>query len=380
MYKNASSIIRNHAKNRPTSVLLARHNIAVARISKHVARAGKMLQCNQHPAHGDVVDLPLLVGKEAGDDVEEDSSRPKIEVLQRGRNLSRRSANVGMGRYDNTSVKRLDKERIANIMQKVTDASLEATPDWEKTLDSNRRRLAKRSHKEKKGDCYTNQHEVMLALERKLKYAMMSAHQGVDSDTMEVRKNLTTRDLLPFYQISDLKNFIEIFVRVDDDFSGDLNVNEWLEFFISFNESVTGAQARRMFAKMDEDADGFLSLRDLVPVIFNRAKKEQVTLILKYLEAEVCTKKVTKKEYVLKEDLNTMFACYDVDLIGFVEVKRIKDKIRSFRMSDQAHLAIFAMFMGYEDDEMLNLAEFCKLFTTYTLKKGSLPGEGAGTG
>lgn len=129
-----------------------------------------------------------------------------------------------------------------------------------------------------------------------------------------------------------------------------------------------------MFVKMDVDNDGFLSLRDLVPVIFSRANKEQMVLIMKYMEAEVCDKKeATKKEYVTKEELETMFSYYDaVNQLGFVGIKQIKDKIRSFQMSDQAHLAIFAMFMGFEDDEMVNQTEFIKLFAPYTLRKSPI--------
>ena len=144
-----------------------------------------------------------------------------------------------------------------------------------------------------------------------------------------------------------------------------------VQFFSAFNKSVTIKQARTMFVKMDDDNDGFLSLRDLVPVIFSRANKEQLVLIMKYMEADVCNKKeITAKEYVLKEDLEAMFADYDaVDHLGFVGVQQIKDKIRSFQMSDQAHLAIFAIFMGYEDDEMVNMTEFIKLFAPYTSRK-----------
>jgi hypothetical protein len=388
MYKHAAAIIRDQAKSRPSSVQQARHNIAIARITNHTTHAGKMLQYTEHAAHGDVVLPPLLAGKEAGDEdashhhhqhhhhQQQQQPTPKVQVvLERSRSQGlRRSASSGLAKYDVNGKRTLDKERMANTIQRVTDATNEATPDWEKQLDK-RSRILRRSQSQKRVERYNNTHEMILALERKLKYAMMSAHQGVDSDTMEVRMSLTTRDLLPFYQISDLRNFLDIFHRVDDDFSGDLNVDEWLQFFSSFNKSITVSQARRMFVKMDEDTDGFLSLRDLIPVIFSRASKEQVSLILKYLEAEVCQKKANKREYVLKDDLDTMFAYYDVDLIGFVEVKKIKDKIRSFQMTDQAHLAIFAMFKGYEDDEMLNQSEYTKLFTPYILRNIPKPTE-----
>ena len=156
-----------------------------------------------------------------------------MEVLASNRGLGLpRSASTGLQQYDPNAKKMLDKERIANMMQKVTDASNESTPEWEKRLDHKNKQL-KRSRTQKKIDRYNNAHEMLLVLERKLKTAIMSAHQGVDSDVMEVRKNLTTRDLLPFYKILDLKNFLEIYHKVDVDLSGDLNVDEWLEVLLS---------------------------------------------------------------------------------------------------------------------------------------------------
>jgi WD40 repeat protein/Ca2+-binding EF-hand superfamily protein len=378
MYKNASTIMRSKAQSRPTSVSIARHNVAIARISNNVTHAGKMVQCVTHTAHGDVILPPLLTENEGSGGKDGAPTPPKkVQVLQRSRSMGlRRNASSGLVRFEEKKV--LDKERVAHMIQKVVDATDQATPEWEKKLDIKKRAL-RRTRSQQKTDRYNNAHDMLLLLERKLKYAMMSAHQGVDSDTMQVRQNLTSRDLLPFYQIMDLKNFLEIFHAVDDDFSGDLNVEEWLVFFAAFNKSMTTHQARVMFTKLDDDGDGFLSLRDLIPVIFSRASKEQMTLISKYLEAEVCTKKeVTKMEYIQKDELETMFTYYDVDLIGFVEVKKIKDKIRSFQMPDQAHLAIFAMFMGYEDDEMVGLPEFLKLFHPYmqVLKKDGPPSPG----
>lgn len=167
----------------------------------------------------------------AGDDAQVNLNlpQPKMEVLVRNRGLGlRRSASTGLQRYDPNAKNMLDKERIANIMQKVTDASEESTPDWEKRRD-HKNKVMKGTKKQKNIDRYNNSQEMLLALERKLKTAIISAHQGVDSDMLDVRKNLTTRDLLPFYKIMDLKNFLEIYHSVDMDLSGDLNVDEWLQ-------------------------------------------------------------------------------------------------------------------------------------------------------
>ena len=377
MYKNASKIIREQAKSRPSSVTASRHQVAMSRISNNVSSAGNMLHCTEHSIHSDVA-LPPLPTVKASENGTTGQSLLRIGDLTEGFLIT--------GAAESAPKVSFDKKRVSQLVDKVTEATNDI-PDWEMRQDQKYKQMRK-TRSQKKIDRYNNAHEVLISLERKLKYAMMSAHQGVDSDTLQVRQNLTTRDLLPYYKILDLKNFLEIFHKVDNDFSGDLNVNEWLQvylkrvmhsncffikpfcfqFFYAFNKSITISQARTMFVKLDEDKDGFLSLRDLIPVIFSKANREQLVLITKYLEAEVVTKKeVTKKEYIHKDELETMFAYYDVDLIGFVDVKRIKDKIRSFRMPDQAHLAIFAMFKGYEDDEMLNLAEFLKLFAPYTL-------------
>lgn len=230
MYKNAATIIRDQLKTRPHSESIARHTVAKSRISNLVAHAGKMLHYTEHALPGDVILPPLLTGKDAGEE-EGNKPAPKIEVLARNRGLGlRRSASTGLDIYDPNAKKMVNKERIANIMQKVTDAVNDSTPDWEKRLDQKNKQL-KRTQTQKKMDRYNNAHEMLVQLERKLKNAIMSAHQGVDSDAMEVRKNLTSRDLLPFYKMLDLKNFLDIYHRVDDDLSGDLNVDEWLQVF-----------------------------------------------------------------------------------------------------------------------------------------------------
>jgi hypothetical protein len=75
----------------------------------------------------------------------------------------------------------------------VSDA-IDDAPEWEKRLELKFMAL-KRTRTQQKSDRYNNSHEMLLLLlERKLKYAVMSAHQGAgDSDSAAVRKNLTTR-------------------------------------------------------------------------------------------------------------------------------------------------------------------------------------------
>jgi hypothetical protein len=58
--------------------------------------------------------------------------------------------------------------------------------------------------------------------------AVMSTPDGpVLAPKPKVRQHLTTRMLLPYYKIEDVKNFMDTFSKVDEDFSGDLDIDEW---------------------------------------------------------------------------------------------------------------------------------------------------------
>ncbi|MCL4419262.1 hypothetical protein M1146_04125, partial [Patescibacteria group bacterium] len=43
---------------------------------------------------------------------------------------------------------------------------------------------------------------------------------------------LTTRQLLPYYKLESVHQFMDIFAKVDENFSGDLDVNEWIRLFV----------------------------------------------------------------------------------------------------------------------------------------------------
>ncbi|RYG66230.1 EF-hand domain-containing protein [archaeon] len=54
---------------------------------------------------------------------------------------------------------------------------------------------------------------------------------------------------------------------MDENFSGDLDVNEWIRLFTSLNQAVPVQEARMIFLKIDKDNDGHLSMRELIPVV-----------------------------------------------------------------------------------------------------------------
>jgi Ca2+-binding EF-hand superfamily protein len=72
---------------------------------------------------------------------------------------------------------------------------------------------------------------------------------------------------------------MDIFAKVDENFSGDLDVNEWIRLFTSLNESVPVLEARMIFMKIDKDSDGFLTMRELIPVVFNKATQVSATTV-----------------------------------------------------------------------------------------------------
>ncbi len=181
---------------------------------------------------------------------------------------------------------------------------------------------------------------------------------------------LTTRQLLPYYKLETVHQFMDIFAKVDENFSGDLDVNEWIKLFSSLNESVPEQEARMIFMKIDKDNDGVLSMRELIPVVFNKASKDQLRLIIQYAEMEL-TKKVDADSApkVTSTDLEFLFEAYDSENVGFVDVAVIKERIRRMRMSETALFFFMEMIADLSDDEMVNLVEFKRLFKPFTARK-----------
>jgi hypothetical protein len=93
---------------------------------------------------------------------------------------------------------------------------------------------------------------------------------------------LTTRMLLPYYKLDAVHQFMDIFAKVDENFSGDIDVNEWIKLFASLSDTVSELESRMIFMKIDKDSDGFLTMRELIPVVFSKANKEQQRYVCIY--------------------------------------------------------------------------------------------------
>lgn len=215
-------------------------------------------------------------------------------------------------------------------------------------------------------DDHKEREEDLLSLDSS-EASMHSSH-----DPTKKTFTLTTRQLLPYYKLETVHQFMDIFAKVDENFSGDLDVNEWIKLFSSLNESVTDQEARMIFLKIDKDNDGFLSMRELIPVVFSKASKEQMRLIIQYAEMEL-TKKVEHEQApkVTSTDLEFLFEAYDTENLGFVDISYVKARIRRMRLTEQALFFFMEMIADLADDDMVNLVEFKRIFKPFTRKKNS---------
>ena len=50
-------------------------------------------------------------------------------------------------------------------------------------------------------------------------------------------------------------------MQVDEDFSGDLDIHEWVKLFSSINQNIPAQEARMIFMKVDKNGDGYLSMK-----------------------------------------------------------------------------------------------------------------------
>ena len=160
---------------------------------------------------------------------------------------------------------------------------------------------------------------------------------------------------------------MDVFAAVDSDFSGDLDINEWVKLFTSMDQSISPHQARMIFMQLDKSGDGVLTSKDLIPIIFNKASREQLQLILSYVQSEIIQKR--NDEHCLKPaEVAQLFECYDSEAVGFVHVSAIRDRIRSFLLPETAHFGFMESISKLEEDEMLNEQEFTRVLKPYSVR------------
>jgi Ca2+-binding EF-hand superfamily protein len=254
-------------------------------------------------------------------------------------------------------------------MQRVRAAEDYCASTVELELLQRKKTQNKLSRRQRYGENFQSKQSILI-LERKLVSAIRYFHAEVNSDgrkLLNVAKcELKTRDLLPSYTMADVENFLNIFSRADKGYSGDLDENEWVDFFTKFNKSMTPLAARQLFSSVDLNHDGSLSVRELVPIVFAKASPEQIEKISNYLEFEVA-KNVSDDTMDLarKEDVALLFETYDVAHTGYIPVKLLRDKLVFFQLPIAAQLFFNEKLKNMEEDDMLSLTEFLRIFIPY---------------
>jgi Ca2+-binding EF-hand superfamily protein len=180
------------------------------------------------------------------------------------------------------------------------------------------------------------------------------------------KSGLTTRMLLLFYKLEDVQRFLEIFARVDENFSGDLDMEEWTSLFKSISNNIPAQEARSIFMKFKNE-DGFLSMKELAPVVFSKASKEQLRLIVAHCNSEIIKKAEGLTQLTFNE-LESLFETFDTNNFGYVAVSTIRDEIRNLTLPDSIINSCLGSFKYVEDDEMISPSEFTRFFKMYISK------------
>lgn len=261
-----------------------------------------------------------------------------------------------------------DQVKLKKNLEKVLEAERAAIPEWERDLLNKNKYNTKKSRRRLARSNSQYSQSSVLSLERKLSSAIVRYHADPSELKGDSKKKieLRQRDLVPHYKLVDIKNFLNAFFGVDKNLSGYLDIEEWVEFFQTLNESMSAHSARQLFSHIDSDGDGILSLKELIPVIFAEASSKQLSLITKFVEDEASRNmKLCDKQLVYKKDIKLLFEAYDTDDIGYIKVQHIRDKLMRFQLPVAAQLAFNEKLKGIEDDDMVNLAEFTRLFIAY---------------
>ncbi|KAH9108072.1 hypothetical protein AeMF1_016671 [Aphanomyces euteiches] len=86
----------------------------------------------------------------------------------------------------------------------------------------------------------------------------------------------------PHYSVRQVLEFGETLLRFDKDLSGDIDQDEWMKIMTAFmtkTQAVDVAVAKDLFASVDLNQDGLISLHELVRVVFCHATKTQWSLM-----------------------------------------------------------------------------------------------------
>lgn len=221
-------------------------------------------------------------------------------------------------------------------------------------------------------------YEERTALEKKLQNAIMFVLATPKEREIGPRRKIRTRDLLPSYTVQDVHNFIALINKVDADFSGSIDIHEWISLFTSMGSSLHAHQAVSMFDGAETKSGGKLYISDLVPMLFPKANKHQKQLIIDYAEAEIFAAKsmtmmtTTNKEPMTTYDMERLFECYDTKCVGFIPLRLIRERLN--QMSLPVNVLVEVTQDLYSDD-YVSVVEFLKMFRLFIYDKAKEQGD-----
>lgn len=215
-------------------------------------------------------------------------------------------------------------------------------------------------------------YEERTALEKKLQNSIMFVLATPKEREVGPRRKIRTRDLLPSYTVQDVHNFIALINKVDADFSGSIDIHEWITLFTSMGSSLHAHQAVSMFDGAETKSGGKLYLSDLVPMLFPKANKHQKQLIIDYAEAEIFAAKsmtmmtTANKEPLTTYDMERLFECYDTKCVGFIPLRLIRERLN--QLSLPVNVLVEVTQDLYSDD-YVSVVEFLKIFRLFIYDK-----------
>eukprot|EP00605_Chrysophyceae_sp_TOSAG23-4_P000072 GSChrysophyteH1.ASY1.ANO1.74.1 assembled CDS len=378
-YRNAELVLTDRDNLNKDKM---RNAITLGRIEHNVKKIGSMMHL-MNPMQVDEVKIPLdNKAQEYRLKMASEDKRMQVRLLESATLVPVNIDDTDETCTDNTLIQKVDyrklnKFRSLNVLRsaqaevRAAEAEKEARMGWdyeapkELKIDKrhqnnieflnqlgNKRRPLDKSGLERLQSKITEATHLKHHEEFDQRYAYNSSGLGTVV--------LDTRSLLPFYKAEDVRHFMDIFVKVDEDFSGDLDMNEWVKLFSSINHTIPEQESRSIFMKFKNEK-GVLTVNELVPVVFSKATKDQMKLITKFCLAEIM--RPSNERTVLSfADVDQLFEIFDIENVGFVAVGFIRDKAREWPLHDNIVQNFLNTIKEIDDDEMVNHREFQRMF------------------
>ena len=177
---------------------------------------------------------------------------------------------------------------------------------------------------------------------------------------------VSNRAIMPHYKVDDLSRFCEIFSAADKDGEGDLDIDEWTQLLCRMDKSVSAQSARLLFMSMDDNGSGTLSLHELIPVVFSKATKVQITLIEAYASVLLIRNAAADEPLFPVTDADLLFDAYDVESINFVSIGVLRDRVRNnFKLPETVQYHFLLPLESVSDDEMFSRQEFNRFLRNF---------------